>query len=119
MTDLERISRVLSWDQQTMMPPAGSDHRADHLATLRRIAHELLSADETGRLLDELRPLEKSLEPESDDAALIRLARRDHEKAARVPTDLRAEMVHAAAQARPVWVKAKAGADCELVLPTL
>jgi Zn-dependent carboxypeptidase len=41
ITDLERISRVLSWDQQTMMPPAGSDHRADHLSTLRRLSHEL------------------------------------------------------------------------------
>ena len=119
VTDLDRISRVLSWDQQTMMPPAGSDHRADHLATLRRIAHDLLSADETGRLLDELRPLEESLDPGSDDAALIRLARRDYDKAARVPTDLRAEMAHAAAQARPVWVKAKAESDFALFLPTL
>jgi len=119
ITDLERISRVLSWDQQTMMPPAGSDHRADHLATLRRIAHELLIADETGRLLDELRPLEDSLEPGSDDAALIRLARRDYEKAVQVPTDLRAEMTHAAAQARPVWVKAKAESNFELFLPAL
>jgi len=119
ITDLERISRVLSWDQQTMMPPAGSDHRADHLATLRRIAHELLIAHETGRLLDELRPLEDSLEPGSDDAALIRLARRDYEKAVQVPTDLRAEMTHAAAQARPVWVKAKAESNFELFLPAL
>ena len=108
ISDLERIGRVLSWDQQTMMPPAGSDHRADHLATLRRIAHELLIADETGSLLDELRPLEESLEADSDDAALIRVTRRDYEKAVRVPTDLRAEMTHAAAQARPVWVRAKA-----------
>jgi carboxypeptidase Taq len=119
ITDLERISRVLSWDQQTMMPPAGSDHRADHLATLRRIAHELLIADETGRLLDELRPLEESLEPDSDDAALIRVARRDYEKAVRVPTDLRTEMTRAAAQARPVWVKARAESNFELFLPAL
>jgi carboxypeptidase Taq len=119
ITDLERISRVLSWDQQTMMPPAGSDHRADHLSTLRRIAHELLIADETGRLLDALRPLEESLEPASDDAALIRVARRDYEKAVRVPTDLRAEMTRAAAQARPVWVKAKAESNFELFLPAL
>jgi carboxypeptidase Taq len=119
ITDLERISRVLSWDQQTMMPPAGSDHRADHLATLRRIAHELLIADETGRLLDELRPLEDSLEPDSDDAALIRVARRDYEKAVRVPTDLRAEMTRAAAQARPVWVKARAESNFQLFLPAL
>ncbi len=119
ITDLAWISRVLSWDQQTMMPPAGSDHRADHLATLRRIAHELLIADETGALLDELRPLEESLEPDSDNAALIRLARRDYEKAVRVPTDLTAEMAHAAAQARPLWVKAKAESNFELFLPAL
>jgi carboxypeptidase Taq len=119
ITDLERISRVLNWDQQTMMPPAGSDHRADHLATLRRIAHELLIADETGRLLEELRPLEESLEPDSDDTALIRVARRDYEKASRVPADLRAEMTHAAAQARPVWVKARAESNFELFLPAL
>jgi len=119
ITDLERISRLLSWDQQTMMPPAGSDHRADHLATLRRAAHELLIADETGRLLDELRPLEESLEPDSDDAALIRLTRREYEKAVRVPTDLRAEMAHASAQARPAWVKAKAESNFAIFLPAL
>jgi len=119
ISDLEKVSRVLSWDQQTMMPPAGSDHRADHLATLRRLAHELLIADETGSLLDELRPLEESLEADSDDAALIRVTRRDYEKAVRVPTDLRAEMTHAAAQARPVWVRAKAESNFELFLPAL
>jgi carboxypeptidase Taq len=119
ITELERISRVLSWDQQTMMPPAGSDHRADHLATLRRIAHELLIADETGRLLDELRPLEESLERGSDHAALVRVARRDYEKAVRVPTELRTQMTRAAAQARPVWVRARAESNFELFLPAL
>jgi carboxypeptidase Taq len=119
ITDLERISRVLNWDQQTKMPPAGSEHRAEHLATLRRISHELLVDDETGRLLDELRPLEDSLEPDSDDGALLRLVRRDYEKAVRVPTELRAEMTRAAARARPVWVKARAESDFQQFLPAL
>ncbi len=119
ITDLERISRVLSWDQQTMMPSAGAMHRADHLATLRRISHELLIAEETGRLLDELQPQEDSLDPESDDAALIRLTRRDYEKAARVPAELRAEMAHAAAEARPVWVRARAESDYGRFRPAL
>jgi carboxypeptidase Taq len=119
LTDLERIGRMLNWDQQTMMPPAGSEHRAEHLATLRRIQHEVLIDHETGRLLEELRPLEDSLDPDSDDAALIRVARRDYEKAVRVPTELRAEMVRAAAQARTVWVKAKAESDFQQFLPAL
>jgi carboxypeptidase Taq len=119
LTDLERISRLLTWDQQTMMPPGGSEHRAEHLATLRGIQHELLIDNETGRLLEELRPVEDSLDPDSDDAALVRVARRDYEKAVRVPTELRAEMVRAAAQARPIWVKAKAASDFEQFRPAL
>jgi carboxypeptidase Taq len=119
LTDLERIGRVLNWDQQTMMPAAGFEHRAEHLATLRRIQHELLIDEETGRLLEELRPLEESLDPDSDDAALLRVARRDYEKAVRVPTELRAEMVRAAAQARTIWVKARAESDFERFLPAL
>jgi carboxypeptidase Taq len=119
ITDLERIGRILSWDHQTMMPPAGSGHRAEHLATLRRISHELLADDETGRLLDELRPLEESLDADSDDGALIRLVRRDFEQAVRVPAELRAEMTRAAAHARPIWVKARAESSFEQFLPAL
>jgi carboxypeptidase Taq len=119
IVDLERISRILHWDHQTMMPAAGSAHRAEHLATLRRISHELLVDDETGRLLDELRPLEESLDPESDDGALLRLVRRDFDKAVRVPTELRAEMTRAAAHARPIWVKARAESSFEQFLPAL
>jgi carboxypeptidase Taq len=119
ITDLGRIVRVLSWDQQTMMPAAGAAHRADHLGTLQRISHELLIGDETGRLLDELRPYEESLDPDSDDAALIRLTRRDYEKAVRVPAELRAEMARAGAQARPIWVKARAESNYSLFRPAL
>jgi carboxypeptidase Taq len=50
---------------------------------------------------------------------LIRLARRDYEKAARVPAELRAEMARAAAEARPVWVQAKADSDFAGFLPAL
>ena len=43
VTDLGKVARLLSWDQQTMMPPAGTGHRADQFAdAARRIAHELL-----------------------------------------------------------------------------
>ena len=34
VTDLGKVARLLSWDQQTMMPPAGTAHRADQFATL-------------------------------------------------------------------------------------
>jgi carboxypeptidase Taq len=119
VTDLGKVARLLSWDQQTMMPPAGTGHRADQFATLLRLVHERFTDPEVGRLLDELQPLEESLGPDSDDGALIALVRRDYEKAVKVPASLRAEMARAAAEARPVWVKAKAESDFPSFLPVL
>jgi carboxypeptidase Taq len=119
VTALERVSRVLSWDQETMMPQAGWVHRADQLAMLRRLLHETLIAPETGRLLDELREREDSLDPDSDDGALIRLARRTYDKAVRVPTELRAEMTRTATEARMIWVKARAESDFAQFRPVL
>jgi carboxypeptidase Taq len=115
ITDLERVSRVLGWDQQTKMPPAGWRHRGEHLATLRRINHEALIDPEIGRLLDEV----GELDPETDDGAFVRLARRDHEKAAKVPTELRAEMTRLSTEARTIWVKARAESNFESFRPAL
>ena len=117
--DLSKVARLLAWDQQTMMPPAGTAHRADQFSALLRIVHEKFTDPEVGRLLEELGPLEESLDPDSDDAALIRLARRDYEKAVNVPASLRAAMARTAAEARPVWVKAKAESDFPSFLPSL
>ena len=102
VTDLGKVARLLSWDQQTMMPPAGTAHRADQTATVQSLAHERFIDPAVGSLLDELEPLEGSLDPDSDDAALIRLVRRDYEKAVNVPASLRAATARAAAEARPV-----------------
>ena len=119
VTDLNKIARLLAWDQQTMMPPAGTQHRAEQFSTLMRIAHEKFTDPEIGRMLDELQPLEESLDPDSDDAALIRLTRRDYEKSVKVPSELRAAMARAAAEARPLWVKAKTESDFAAFLPAL
>ena len=84
--DLGKIARLLAWDQQTMMPPAGTGHRAEQFSTLVRIAHEKFTDPEVGRLLDELRPLEDSLEPGlRRRRADPRSSRRDYEKAVNVP----------------------------------
>jgi carboxypeptidase Taq len=104
---------------QTMMPAAGTGHRADQMATVQQLAHELFTDPEVGQWLEELRPVEESLDPDSDDASTIRVARRDYEKAVNVPASLRAKMARAAAEARPVWVKAKTESDFASFLPSL
>src|SRR5687767_13105195 len=117
--DLDRTSSLLGWDQQVKMPPGGGGVRAEQLATVGRIAHEALTSDDMSRLLDELAPVEETLEYDSNEASLIRLVRRDWEKARRVPSELRAEMTRAASLAMPVWVKARQESDFSQFLPAL
>jgi len=116
---LGRAKALFDWDERTMMPPGGAESRAEQVAALVRVRHEKLASDELGRLLDELQPFGEELSYESDEAALIRVARRDHEKARRVPVELLAEMARAASVAENVWREAKRRNDFGLFLPHL
>jgi carboxypeptidase Taq len=119
ISDLSRTLGVLAWDQKVTMPPGGHPARAEAMATVGRIAHERFVDDEIGRLLELLRPLEESLEYDSDDASLIRVTRRDWEKERRVPTELRTEMIRAAALGNQVWIEARATSNFARFLPAL
>ena len=87
--------------------PGGAAARADQIATLVRVKHYRLAADEIGRLVDQLSGYEESLPRDSTEASLIRVARRDHEKARRVPPDLEAELARAAATGEHAWREAR------------
>jgi len=118
-TALDALQLLLAWDQRTMMPAAGFMHRAGHLALVERLGHDKLTDPEVGRLIAELEPRLEFLDPDSWDAAIIRTARRDYDKAVQVPTALRSEMVQAASEAAPVWLEAKATSNFDIFLPLL
>jgi carboxypeptidase Taq len=117
--DLNSARGLLSWDEETHMPRGGAEARAEQKATLERLAHERLRSDELARLLDALAPLERELDPDSDDASLIRVVRRDHEKARRVPTELQAELVRNGSIGYERWLQARAQNDFRVLLPHL
>jgi carboxypeptidase Taq len=119
ISDLERAGYLLSWDQETKMPPLGAPARAEQAATLTRLAHERYTAPELGSLLDELRELEERSEPESFEASVVRVTRRDYEKKRRVPSELRAEMRRAGSLGYAAWLEARAAADFEILRPHL
>lgn len=85
VSDLGRAISVLSWDQQVNMPPGGGEARGQQMGTLGKIAQEKFIADEVGRLLEDLRAEFAGADPNSDDAAMIRVASRNYDKARRVP----------------------------------
>jgi carboxypeptidase Taq len=118
--DLGRAASLLGWDERTMMPKAGAEARAETLATLARVRHEMFIDDRIGSLIDQARSEVEDAPPgESIDADLVRVVGRDWEKARRVPSELRAELARASSIAENAWVEAKARSDFAMLLPHL
>ena len=117
--DLRAAGAVLSWDQATYMPEGGAAARGRQNATLDRIAHEQSIAPELGRLLDALEPYVESLPPDSDDACLVRVGRRDFEKAIKVPPDYVARASAHAAASYDAWTRARPANDFAAMAPFL
>jgi carboxypeptidase Taq len=111
LTDLESLGALMFWDQNVMMPPGGAGARADMADTLERTHHARATDPELGRLLDALEPWAAGQDPDSDDARLVHWARRDFEKAVRVPADLAAEITRAKAVGLQAWQEALAAGD--------
>ena len=119
LSDLGHALSLAHWDQQTKMPPRGGEARAESLATLTRISHEMFVSDETGGLLEGAAAELNGGDPDSDDARLVALVRRQWDKARRVPTDLAAEMARAASVGQEAWVTARADSDFINFVPHL
>ena len=119
VVDLHRAAALLGWDQETYMPPGGAAHRGQQLATLSRLAHIKFTSDEIGQLLDDLQPYVDQLDPDSDEARLIKVTRRDYDKATRVPPELVAEMSKAASEGQMAWREAKAESNFARFRPYL
>ena len=119
INDLNSAAALLGWDQMTKMPPGGAVARGRQLATLGRLAHEKLVDPAIGRLLDDLRPYEQSLPYDTDQASLIRVARREYEKAVQVPPEFVARLSIHQTESYEVWTKARPANDFSAVIPML
>jgi carboxypeptidase Taq len=118
LSDLAALDRLAAWDQRAMMPPAGAPSRAHQVATLERLVHDRATAEEIGAWLDEIERGADGALGELD-RDLVRIARRDWERARRVPGDLAADLALAAAEGQAVWQSARAASDFAAFAPAL
>jgi carboxypeptidase Taq len=117
--DLNKATAVLSWDQATYMPVLGARARGRQMALLSRLAHQRATDPEIGRLLDELEPWSESLPFDSDEAALVRAARRDYDRRTKVPSAFIAEITQHGANSYQVWAAARPENAWKKVEPNL
>lgn len=115
ISDVSAAAAVLNWDHQTYMPEGGIIGRAKQLSTLSRIAHELLTSDEMGELLDSVEEPDAGTET----AAILRLARREYNRATKLPSRLVEKISHTRAIAEPAWAWARAESDWSAFAPHL
>jgi carboxypeptidase Taq len=117
ISDLGATSAVLSWDEATYMPKGGAPARGRQGATLRRLAHEKFVDPALGRLIDALEPYAERL-PE-DDACLIRVVRRDFDKAVKVPAEYVARVNVLGSASYDAWTRARPADDFAAMVPFL
>ena len=107
LSDLGALQELAQWDLLVMMPEQGGPGRAEQLGSLASLTHERATAEEIGDWLAEL----DRAELDDLDRDIVRLARRDWERARRVPPDLAAALAHASAAGQECWQVARANDD--------
>lgn len=107
VADLNGVQAVLGWDQQTYMPPGGSETRGEQLSTLARITHEKFTSIRIGELLSGLSHTGSLQDPDSDDARLVRVTAREYAKRTKVPSEWVAEFARVTAMGNDAWVVAR------------
>jgi carboxypeptidase Taq len=117
--DLEGALALLSWDQSVMMPKGASGVRAEQMATLTRIAHDMLTAPETADLLAEAGDAAGPAGLDGWQRANLREMARQHKRATAVDPAVVEALVRATAACEMTWRTARPANDFKMLLPRL
>ena len=119
ISDLAAAASVLSWDEAVHMPPAGARARGRQKARLAALTHQKATDPALGRLLDKLATPAEALPSDCQEAALIRVARRDFALATQVPAEYVARASEHGSASYNAWVAARPANDFPAVIPYL
>ncbi|MEQ8818746.1 MAG: carboxypeptidase M32 [Sumerlaeia bacterium] len=117
VNDLHKAAALLSWDQQTYMPPKGAKARGEQLATLSALAHRLFTKSQVGDTLQRLAEASAELSP--DENKTVELTQWHYDRATRLPEAFVKECSETEAQAFEAWTVAKKNADFKTFQPHL
>jgi carboxypeptidase Taq len=111
VNDVLNATSVLTWDSRTMMPVGGAETRGHQIATLTRIARDLLLAPETERSLEAAERAIEGLAEDSAERLMVQQTRHavDHHK--RVPASLIQERAALRTVAQAAWIEARSKSD--------
>jgi len=114
---LRDAAGMLHWDMSAMMPEGGHSARAEQLAALGVISHQLLTESKTGELLEAAHEEAKGLD--AWQRANLHEMRRVHVHATALNSDLVEAMSKAGTSCEAVWRQARPAGDFAAVKPYL
>ncbi|WP_220184063.1 carboxypeptidase M32 [Thermoactinomyces mirandus] len=117
--DLESVIAVLTWDQNTHMPPGGAEARGKQLSVLGELAHQKKTAPELGELLEAVESEPPFLSYDSDQASIVRVAKRQYLEAQKVSTGFISRFYEHIAKTNQIWMEARESNDFGKVAPCL
>ena len=118
VVDLNGVGYLLKWDQATYMPRGGAAARGRQIALLKTLAHTGLTDPEVGTLLEGAEREVAHL-PEGFEARYLRVARRNFERARRVPAAFTRTFSEHTAATYQAWTEARAANNFKKVQPLL
>lgn len=113
LRDLAGVINLASWDQETYMPRKAEGARASQLSTLQGLYHERLVDPRVGDWLAAERP------ESFDERALVRVVRRERDRAVKLPSVLVKAIAEAQAHALGAWRSAREQQDFRVFQPKL
>ncbi len=111
---LQSCNALLSWDQETYLPPKGVAYRAQQRAALSEQVHALKTSDAVGTWLEACES-----DGDTEEAANVRWWRHAFDRAQRIPPKLVGEFEEATSLAVAAWQDAKGKSDYQLFKPHL
>ncbi|NUM34787.1 MAG: carboxypeptidase M32 [Candidatus Brocadiae bacterium] len=115
INDLGYAQELLMWDQETYLPPKGTQMRARVQGTLSGLIHEDLTSPEFVALVQEL----KEAQLPGDQGLNVKEIDKSQQRAMKIPRDLVVELSDTQSQAYKAWVEARQKSDFSLFCPWL
>ena len=115
---MQAVAYLLSWDQETYMPPGAANTRSEQLADVAELLHQRRTSPRLGELIAQCES-DGSLTADPAIAANLREIRRDFDLATKLPADLVSEIARVTSQAQDAWKSARAKNDFKSFAPWL
>jgi carboxypeptidase Taq len=114
---LGSIGELLGWDEQVNLPPDSADQRAGQHAVIAEAAHAAASDPRIGELLAVLEADAAALT--EDERVVVRQARRDYDRATKLPAEFVREKAEQGSRGYHAWAKARKENDFAGYAPVL